>query len=675
MLRVGVALVAIVLLPAASAAPGGLVFGAVAPLDPARTAVQPNLAADGRGDLWASGATLSGVPVLRRSADEGQTFRAVSPPPLQTAGDVALSASGGLRLAAVADAATVVTAASDDDGASWRTGALRVAGTLDDRLSLARDGETTFLALRRDGAAYVYSSADGVAYEAASAGGGPVLTGTRCGALRFDPVRRNLYLPCSQGSRVAVAVGHLAPGQRSGIAFRETFAPASADAVAGLPSVAVDAAGTLYAVWASGGPITYASSADDGATWGAPIRVGGGAATNALPAALGGADGRLAIAWLGTASPVTATSRWYGYAAVVSGAASSAPRVAAARFTSKPIHLGRIPDPRLGDYLELAPNRHGGLVLAFDDTTNQQHASQLSTARQLAGPTVLGGSIVEPTPNDPVADPAGDAAPAALDLTGVAVAQDGPTRLRVRLSLAAPPAEAPEGSIWLARFQVLSTDARGAPAYRILYAGARARPGEAPAFFGGTTACADTACRALSYPALGPATGRVQGTSLEVVVPLANGFGPRVALNGDLLYGITGISFAGGADVDSTGPFDHRLEQRIGRTTSRGAHVVGSGAIAAGRFSLDVFQQRTGRVAYRDARGRVRLVATRITRVRLAGRRRAVISAVASVGGRSLAFTVTATDGGAGRRRDSFAIRAGSYRRSGRLLSGDVRIR
>jgi hypothetical protein len=132
-----------------------------------------------------------------------------------------------------------------------------------------------------------------------------------------------------------------------------------------------------------------------------------------------------------------------------------------------------------------------------------------------------------------------------------------------------------------------------------------------------------------------------------------------------------------GADVDSTAPFDYRLEERIGRTTSNGRHIVGSGSIrgaGAGRatFRVDVFQAKTGQIVFSDPRAHVAFRSQRITRVRILTRHKARIWASGANGASCVA---TFADGGAGRRRDSVTIAVGRYRRSGRLLSGGVTIR
>ena len=178
-----------------------------------------------------------------------------------------------------------------------------------------------------------------------------------------------------------------------------------------------------------------------------------------------------------------------------------------------------------------------------------------------------------------------------------------------------------------------------------------------------------------------PAIGSIDGDTITVDVALEGGFGAGFPLNGDLLYNVVGLTFAPegtvlGADIDSTAPFDYRLEERIGRTTSNGRHIVGSGSIRGARagratFRVNVFQAKTGRIVFSDPRARVTFRSQRITRVRLLTRHMARIWATGSAG----SCVATIVDGGKGRRRDSLTIAIGRYRRSGRLLSGGVSIR
>jgi hypothetical protein len=688
---------------------GGLVFGPAAPVDPAGTSVQPNLALGDNGTIWLSSSTIGRTVFVHRSSDGGRSFRAAAPTGVGPQGDTAIAVGdGGTVYAAAEDSGSGIgVALSTDHGATWTSTRFFVSGALDGRLSLAVDrggtpspaDDTIFLVAHFDGGAYLYSSPGGVLDFANAAGGQAIGTGA-CGALVFDRVQRNLYLPCATGSRVGVVTGPVPLGQRLGLIFR-TFATPSSPGGGGvrvlLPTVTVDAAGTVYAVWVDRADhnVYYAASPGGGAGWRAPVRVNGNEArSSALPVAVAGAPGMLAIAWLGADSSVAAGAmpafsvdavqatayRWYGYTALVTGAASPGRTIVQQRFTGKPIHFGRIADSSLGTYLGAARGPDGGLVLAYDDTTSQHHAAHVFVTRQLAGPTPLGSSIVEPADANPVTDPQGDASPPQLDLRRVELVQDEPTRLRVLMTVAAPPPPDASG-LWLTRFQVLSTGVSGSAAYRTLYLGARVEPGKPPSFFGGTTTCAEPSCGDISFPATVPAAGSIDGDTITVDVALEGGFGKGFPLNGDLLYNVVGLTFAPegsvlGPAVDSTAPFDYRLEERIGPTTSNGRHIVGSGSIrgaGAGRatFNVNVFQAKTGRIVFADPRAHVAFRSQRITRVRMLTRHKARIWATGAGG----SCVATFADGGAGRRRDSVSIACGGYRRSGRLLSGGVTIR
>jgi hypothetical protein len=191
-------------------------------------------------------------------------------------------------------------------------------------------------------------------------------------------------------------------------------------------------------------------------------------------------------------------------------------------------------------------------------------------------------------------------------------------------------------------------------------------------FFAGSVTCDAAGC---TYPAAVAATGSASDETITVTARLEGGFG--APLHGDLLYDVSGLTFAGGGVLDSTAPFAYKLAERIGRTTTRGRHIVGSGSIrGGGRFRVDVFQQKTGSLTYSDPRAGVRLASTKITKVRMVTRRHAVISGTGTRGGRPASFVATVVDGGKGRARDSFGISVGrDYRRSGRLLSGGVTIK
>ena len=471
---------------------GGLAFGPAAPVDPAGTSVQPNLALGDDGTIWLSSATIGQTVFVRRSSDDGRSFRAAAPTGVGPQGDTTIAiGDGGTVYAAAQDSGSGIgVALSTDGGATWTSTRFFVAGQLDGRLSLAVDrggtasaaDDTVFLVAHYNGGAFLYSSSGGVLDFVNAAGDQAIGTGA-CGALVFDRVQRNLYLPCATGSRVGVVTGRVPLGQRVGLIFR-TFATPSSPGGGGvrvlLPTVTVDAAGTVYAVWVDRADhnVYYAASPSAAATWRGPVRVNGNEArSSALPVAVAGAPGVLAIAWLGADSSVAAGAmpafsvhavqatayRWFGYTALVTGAASPGQTIVQQRFTAKPIHFGRIADSSLGTYLGAAIGPDGGLVVAYDDTTSQHHAAHVFVARQLAGPTPLGSSIVEPPDANPVTDPTGDASPPQLDLRRVELVQTEPTRLRVLMTVGAPPPPDASG-LWLTRFQVLSTGVSGSAA-------------------------------------------------------------------------------------------------------------------------------------------------------------------------------------------------------------------
>src|SRR5919197_5158987 len=74
---------------------GGLAFGAAAPIDPTSTSEQPNLALGDEGTIWLSSSTLGRTVFVRRSTDDGRSFRAASPTGVGPQGDTALALGDG----------------------------------------------------------------------------------------------------------------------------------------------------------------------------------------------------------------------------------------------------------------------------------------------------------------------------------------------------------------------------------------------------------------------------------------------------------------------------------------------------------------------------------------------------------------------------------------------------
>src|SRR3954449_1913425 len=532
------------------------------------------------------------------------------------------------------------TSVSNDDSNSWRKNPVAVQNAAVDRQWYAVDNGTTataadntvFLAFHEsDIGTYIYSSpgstgpndpVGGLVWQNASAKAPrPLAADATCAQIRFDKLTRNLYYACNEGDHVRLTIGHVAPGQRTGIAFHNVVLP---DSPGGggpghlFPAVATDSGGNVYVSWideADGG-VYYSSSTDQGESWTTPVRGSTAPATTAeFLWSQAGAAGTLALAWYATDTPgqpdsfpswstdpqgATSVKAW-GSAATISNAASLSPTVAQQRFTEKPMHYGQICNQGIGctvssgdrtmaDYFALNLDKTGAIRIVYNDTTSQHHGAHLYEARQLQGKTVTGKKANDRVPKSPMADVAGDAqwphySPVGaganqpqLDLTNVALSMASPSTLRVKMSVAnlagmlPPPGKAK--AVWLTRFQALSVGDSGEEAYRIFYVGAESTGGQAPPLFAGSTTCTDTTpgnCKVTDYPNSMSTPGRVCGNTISVDVPLDGGFGIGLPV-GNTLYNVTGLTFGRDtandiyADVDASHSFDFALGGPTGGT-------------------------------------------------------------------------------------------------------------
>ena len=669
---------------------GGMTFGPATLVDPLRPAAAPVLTVAG-GDIWVAGRSAT----LARSTDGGDSFRAVAAPPVAP-GSLDVAVAGNAVFVASADGGAVTVARSADGGATWSGGTVDAISAAT-RPWLAVDGSTVFLSVTTPVGTEVFSSP---ASELAFVDAGGVTTdspSSRCGRLVFDPVGRMLYLPCVRDGRLSLTTARVPPGARTGLVFQTRVGGSVVSGPVGgpLPSLAVDAAGTPYLVWVDAGTGSL-YAAQPGSS---PVLINGaGADVAALPVAVGGAPGTFGVAFLGAETELdpntlpdarsdprgAAAVRWYGFAVIVSGLTASSADVLQQRTTAKPVHFGRLcttcpTDPVLGDTIGASLDGvTGALRIAVPDASDGRHVPQATLARQLAGPTILGRSVSRPPPTNGVVDGAGDGGPAALDVTKLELRQSSPATLQVRMTVAgAAPLLLPEGApsaVWMTRFQILSRGQGGEPAYRSLYAAAISTGG-APRFVAGELACTNL-CRAASAR---PSGGRIEGNTVVADVNLVS-LSATVPLDGDLLYNVSGFTFSGDASgapvgvLDSLASFDYRLDQRIGPTTGRGRRITLRGTIRGATVGVDVFENRSGRVTFRDARAGVIFRSTRITRVAVRGRT-ATISGTGLNRARRASFVATVVDRGAGR-LDSFALRLSTgYRRSGRLTSGNATIR
>lgn len=163
--------------------------------------------------------------------------------------------------------------------------------------------------------------------------------------------------------------------------------------------IAVDGNGTVYAAWGeapgydatnhlapNGVTIEYASSSDGGNHWSGPFKLSTTTATNTFPTMSVVAPGTLQVAWLGapgaTGDPNKAGSAqpWNIYETTVTGAASSAPTIAAPVVAVSDMHNGCIQtgsgalcsDRSLLDFFTLTTDLSGrpNIVYAGGDATN-----------------------------------------------------------------------------------------------------------------------------------------------------------------------------------------------------------------------------------------------------------------------------------------------------------------
>jgi uncharacterized repeat protein (TIGR01451 family) len=403
-----------------------------------------------------------------------------------------------------------------------------------------------------------------------------------------------------------MSIGHVNPGQRTGIVYSNVDLPPSPGTgeVGDLfPAVATDAAGNVYGVWIDevDHNVYYSSSTNHGQTWSTPIQVNGNDTnSNEFAWAQAGAAGSLVVAWLGSPSHLDSDNMpswfndrvaasqfpWFGYVSLITNATSGSPAFAQQKFAEKPIYYGQIcnsgiacsatgGDRTMADFFGFSLDPDDGAIrIVYNDVTSQHHGAHLFESRQLAGPTAIGTNLNKPPPASPVSDPTGDAqvphygptgpGPNLLqyDFTSLKVSRPNTATLRVEMtlnslaSLAPPPGEV--SGVWLTRFQALSVGDDGEEAYRLFYVGAESTAGGPPVFFAGSGDSADSdtgvpgdgcvtrnpeECKVVLYPVEEPATGSISGKTITIEVALEGGFGDGRPIKGEILHNVTGLTF------------------------------------------------------------------------------------------------------------------------------------
>ncbi len=612
---------------------GGLNFSPPATVaDAQRTEGEPlNWIDPLNGAYWESGpwGISTQQSFVHRSTDGGDQFNIVSPigtrPDAGPGGgdtDVITDDQGNAYFTDLESLLELDCAVSNDNGNSWRrnsacvhtTGVDRQWFTVDNGPTSAAADNTIFFGFRQELGTYIYSTAGstgptdpfgGLLYVNSSAE--PILPlseNPRCGQLRFDPVFRNLYYPCSATDHVELTIGHVNPGQRTGIVYHNVQLPSSpgGGGVDDLfPVVAADRAGNVFMAWVDtfDNNVYYSASTDQGETWTTPLQVSGNDAnSNIMPWVQGGRAGTLVVAWYGNASNVdsdfmpswynnreSATAfKWYGYASIITNATSASPSIIQQRFTDQPMHYGQIcagglgcstnpgSDRTMADFFGFVLDRVDGAIrIVYNDTTSQHHGAHLFEVRQVGGPSATGGSIHRTVPTNPASDPTGDAqsphyAPTGagpnlpqFDFTRLRLSQPNAATLRVQmtlnnLALLTPPA-GKTNSLWLTRFQAPSVGDEGEEANRLFYVGAESVGGGTATFFAGSgvsnnngvpgNGCVNTTpenCKVVQYPAEVPATGSISGNVITIDVPVQGGFGANRPIFGGTLYNVTALS-------------------------------------------------------------------------------------------------------------------------------------
>jgi hypothetical protein len=248
---------------------------------------------------------------------------------------------------------------------------------------------------------------------------------------------------------------------------------------ANFPTMAIDKAGNLYAVWSqapidTSGQVTgdtvlkYSFSTDQGNTWAAPIQIDtsgspvGTLHNNVFAWAVAGDDGRVDIAWYGTPGvapnpsngPDSCTgcdwSLWVMQ--TLNGHAASptftAPILASEHFihrgTMNTLIGGQNGDRTLGDFLQLRMGANGEAEIGYADSNNVDEGSapHAMFVRQNAGNGLLVASspvnISGLAPFNAVSDPSNDGKYEVNGVSSASMPQLDITNSSIRLLTTAP---------------------------------------------------------------------------------------------------------------------------------------------------------------------------------------------------------------------------------------------
>lgn len=183
------------------------------------------------------------------------------------------------------------------------------------------------------------------------------------------------------------------------------------------PAIASDAAGNLYAAWTDKHGVFLSISRDHGVNWSAPrkISTGPGNASTVFPFVIAGSEGRVALAWLGTAATSNddKTARWIVYYAMSTDALAKDPSWTQVVASDHVVHVAAVcldgltcsatgGDRRLAEVLQMGLTKDGRVIVAYPDSSSVSIGAWSYLAEQRFGP----GLYADKTPTPPLLVPA-----------------------------------------------------------------------------------------------------------------------------------------------------------------------------------------------------------------------------------------------------------------------------